>query len=74
MAWRLEGTYFENCNCNVLCPCGASFFALPADNERCYVVLVFHVDSVEGQRIVRLTVTFLWHPSESSADEDELES
>jgi hypothetical protein len=37
MAWRLEGTYFENCNCDVLCPCGASFFVLPADNERCRV-------------------------------------
>jgi len=47
MAWHLEGSYFENCNCDVLCPCGASFFALPADNERCVVVLVFHVDSGE---------------------------
>src|SRR5918997_3163000 len=24
MAWRLEGTYVENCNCDVVCPCGAS--------------------------------------------------
>src|SRR5256885_15458369 len=47
MAWKLEGTYFENCNCDVLCPCGASFFVLPADNERCNVVLVFHVDRGE---------------------------
>jgi hypothetical protein len=20
MAWRLEGTYFENCNCDMVCP------------------------------------------------------
>jgi hypothetical protein len=24
MAWRLEGTYFENCNCDVICPCATS--------------------------------------------------
>jgi hypothetical protein len=47
MGWRLQGTYFENCNCDVLCPCGASLFALPADNERCHVTLVFHVDDGE---------------------------
>ncbi len=47
MAWKLEGTYFENCNCDVLCPCGATAFALPADNERCLVVLAFHVESGE---------------------------
>jgi hypothetical protein len=24
MAWSLEGEYFENCNCKVVCPCEAS--------------------------------------------------
>jgi hypothetical protein len=47
MSWRLDGTYFENCNCNVVCPCGASAFSEPADNERCHVLLAFHVDSGE---------------------------
>src|SRR5712691_10372309 len=58
MAWRLEGTYFENCNCDVLCPCGASSLALPADNERCLVVFAFHVDSgeVEGLDVGGLSV------------------
>ena len=58
MAWKLEGTYFENCNCNVLCPCTASFFALPADNERCYVTLVFHVDDgdVDGVDVSGLSI------------------
>ena len=37
--------------------------------------IVFHVDEVEGQRIVRLTVTFGWRPAgEGGADEDQLES
>ena len=58
MAWRLEGTYFENCNCDVACPCGASSFLVPADNERCVVILVFHVDSgeVEGVDVSGLSL------------------
>ena len=47
MAWRLEGSYIENCNCDVVCPCGASGFAAPADYERCNAVLAFHIDSGE---------------------------
>ena len=47
MAWHLEGTYFENCNCDVLCPCGASSLVLPADKERCHVVLAYHVERGE---------------------------
>lgn len=23
MAWTLEGTYFENCSCDTICPCSA---------------------------------------------------
>jgi hypothetical protein len=47
MAWHLDGTYFENCNCEVLCPCGATSFMLPADNERCLVALAFNIASGE---------------------------
>jgi hypothetical protein len=47
MAWSLEGTCFENCNCEVLCPCGASSLVLPADQERCQVVLAYHVERGE---------------------------
>src|SRR5580693_5301946 len=45
MPWRLEGTYIENCNCDVVCPCGASAFAAPADYDRCNAVLAWHIDS-----------------------------
>lgn len=50
MAWSLRGTYFENCSCDVVCPCTVSAFQMPADTERCRAVLAFHVDSgdVEG--------------------------
>ena len=47
MAWRMEGTYLESCNCDMLCPCTWSGFSAPATNERCYVVLGYHVDSGE---------------------------
>ena len=47
MAWRLEGTYTENCNCDVVCPCAASAFAAPATYDRCNAVLAFHIDSGE---------------------------
>ena len=45
MAWRLNGTYFENCSCEVGCPCTVADFSAPADHERCRVVMSFHVDS-----------------------------
>jgi hypothetical protein len=47
MAWRLTGTYIENCNCDVVCPCGASGFYAPADYDRCNAVLAWHIDSGE---------------------------
>jgi hypothetical protein len=47
VAWQLDGTYFENCNCDVVCPCSASSLALPADNDRCQVLFAFHVDRGE---------------------------
>jgi hypothetical protein len=47
MAWHLEGTYIENCNCDVVCPCAASGFSAPADYDRCTAVLAWHIDSGE---------------------------
>jgi hypothetical protein len=44
MAWQLEGTYFENCSCDMVCPCTTSGLTMPADQDRCRVVLAFHVD------------------------------
>jgi hypothetical protein len=57
MAWRLAGTYFETCSCEVVCPCTASL-ALGADYDRCKVVLVFNVrdGDVEGTDVSGLTV------------------
>ena len=45
--WQLTGDYFENCNCDVVCPCLASSVApLTSRPSRgtCDVALIFHVD------------------------------
>src|SRR5215211_3911993 len=34
MAWHLEGTFFEQCPCDTVCPCITSAFTKPADVER----------------------------------------
>ncbi|HEV2030129.1 MAG TPA: DUF1326 domain-containing protein [Candidatus Dormibacteraeota bacterium] len=47
MAWKLEGTYFENCNCDWVCPCSVTSFALPATGDRCQVILNYHVSRGE---------------------------
>jgi hypothetical protein len=58
MAWQLDGTYFENCNCDVICPCSASSLTLPGDKERCTFVFTYHVDDgeIEGVDVSDRTV------------------
>jgi hypothetical protein len=57
MPWTLEGSYFETCSCNVVCPCTASF-ALGATLDRCRVTLVFNVTKgdVDGTDVGGLKV------------------
>ena len=58
VAWKLDGTYFENCNCEWVCPCTVSSLVAPATQERCQVVLVYHVGAgeIEGADVSGLTV------------------
>jgi hypothetical protein len=39
-SWKLEGDYFEGCNCDIVCPC--SFFQDP-DEGSCYVTCAWHI-------------------------------
>jgi len=47
MSWKLEGTYFENCNCDFACPCTVTSFGSPATGDRCQVVLAYHIQRGE---------------------------
>src|SRR4051812_34700867 len=60
MAWKLDGTYFETCSCEAVCPCTASF-SFGAHYDYCRVVLVFHITDgdVEGTDVSGLTVAAL---------------
>jgi hypothetical protein len=61
MAWSIEGTYFENCPCDSVCPCTTSEFTQPADTERCEAVVVFHIErgDVEGTEVSGLTAVMV---------------
>src|SRR5258707_8796170 len=57
MAWSLEGTYFENCSCDTICPCTWSGLTAHATHDRCLAMLAFHIDrgDVEGVDVAGLT-------------------
>ena len=46
MSWTLDGTYFETCSCDLMCPCNFSFDH-GATNDYCRVVLVFNIANGE---------------------------
>lgn len=41
MSWKMEGSYFESCNCEAACPC--VFLSKPTDAE-CGVLVAWHID------------------------------
>jgi len=45
MPWKITADYFENCNCDVICPCIATP-DLRADYERCHAPMISRI--VEG--------------------------
>lgn len=40
--WKLNGTYFETCNCDIACPC---VFLSPPTQGDCTVLIGWHIDS-----------------------------
>ena len=44
MSWTLEGTFYENCSCDAICPCTWSNMARRATNDDCRAALLFEVD------------------------------
>ena len=71
--WQLSGEYFENCNCNVVCPClvstGAPLTARPTEGV-CDVVLAFHIDkgNYGGVSLDGLNVALAVHAPGPMAD------
>jgi hypothetical protein len=53
-SWQLSGDYFENCNCDVVCPClvstSAPLTARPTQGV-CDVALLFHIDKGSYGRV-----------------------
>lgn len=57
MAWNVEGTYYENCSCDAVCPCTWSNMERAATNDDCRVALLFEVETgeVEGVDVAGTT-------------------
>lgn len=63
MAWSLNGTYFETCSCELMCPCNFSFDH-GATYDYCRVTLAFNVTrgdvdgtDISGRKVVMITDT-----------------
>jgi len=48
MTWKLEGTYFEACNCEAACPC---VFLSPPTQGYCQAVLGWHIDKGQSNGV-----------------------
>lgn len=46
MAWKIKGSYFETCSCDLICPCNASFDH-GATYDFCRVMLIFNIKEGE---------------------------
>jgi hypothetical protein len=55
MSFKVEGDYFESCNCQVSCPC---IFLAPATEEACEVLFAWHIrgGEMDGVRLDNLNV------------------
>jgi len=71
--WQLTGDYFENCNCDVICPCLASPAApltVRPSQGTCDVALVFHIErgSYGATALDGLNVALVAHTPGPMAD------
>ncbi len=60
MAYKLEGSILEVCDCNVLCPC---WIGEDPDNGTCDSIIAYHIDrgSIDGVDVSGLTMAMLAH-------------
>jgi hypothetical protein len=57
MPWRMEGTYFESCSCDAVCPCTWSGLTAKATFDRCRALLAYHIadGEIDGVDVSGLT-------------------
>lgn len=71
--WRISGDYFENCNCDVVCPCLVStavpLTARPSQGH-CDVAIAFHIDkgTYDGVALDGLNVALIGYAPGPMAD------
>ena len=60
MSWNIEGTYFETCSCELMCPCNLSFDH-GATYDYCRVTLVFNIreGEIEGTDVSGRTLAVI---------------
>jgi hypothetical protein len=60
MSWSIEGTYFETCSCELMCPCNLSFDH-GATYDYCRVTLVFRIreGQIEGTNVSGRTLAVI---------------
>jgi hypothetical protein len=47
-SWKLEGDYFEGCNCDIVCPC---IFLGDPDEGNCHVICAWHIENGKYENI-----------------------
>ncbi len=57
--WHLKGDYFENCNCEVLCPCVVAGAAAVPTEGHCDVGFAFHVQEGTFNRVTLNGLNFV---------------
>ncbi len=62
--WRLQGRYFETCNCAVACPC---VWLQPPSEGECKLLVAWHIDEghMENTRLDGLNVALACHAPEN---------
>jgi len=71
--WTISGNYFENCNCDVVCPCLIStnppLTSKPTQGN-CDVALAFHIDkgNYDGVKLDGLNVAVAIHTPSAMAE------
>jgi len=68
--WRIEGQYFETCNCSFICPCiGSNLTARPTEGD-CKAALTLKIDKGEkdGVKLDGLAFIVLLHSPKAMAE------